>query len=379
MERDSRLDLARAQPIGEVADRLGLTLKKITSTERAGPCPSCGGRDRFAINTARNVFNCRKCGAKGDQCALVMLALGCDFKSALSYLAGERDVTLDPAEVARRRARADEARAKAEEYEARARARAIRDAREIWHKADGGDLGPARAYLAGRGLFFKTWPPTLRCVADHPYVLGGGAKAVEHHRGPCLIAAVQNAAGQIRAVHQTWFDPARPGTKAQIQDAALYGPSKPLVAKLVRGSKKGGAIRLTPAPALGGVLVMGEGIETTASAMMIEAVPGAAYWAGVDLGNMAGLMAKIPGTRNSGLPDLTDARAFTPPFGLSRLIYLMDGDSAPAATRAKLLSGLRRALHKNPQLRAEIVAAPAGLDFNDLINGARYGAPPQEK
>ena len=35
----------------------------MTKTEFAGPCPHCGGTDRFSINTKDQVFNCR--GAEG--------------------------------------------------------------------------------------------------------------------------------------------------------------------------------------------------------------------------------------------------------------------------------------------------------------------------
>ncbi|OLS53774.1 primase-helicase zinc-binding domain-containing protein [Rhodovulum sulfidophilum] len=73
---DPRLAEARALPIGEVAERLGIAgLKPPQAIERVGPCPVCGGRDRFGINTARNVFNCRHCGG-GDAIALVGLGTG---------------------------------------------------------------------------------------------------------------------------------------------------------------------------------------------------------------------------------------------------------------------------------------------------------------
>lgn len=370
MVDDPRLDLARAVPMAELEHRLGLDLKRVSATERAGGCPGCGSSgprsDRFAINTARNVFNCRQCGAAGDQLALVRLALGCDFKAALAYLAGERDVALDPAEAERRRKKAAEARKKTEQIEAEFRARAIKDAREIWARGEGVDLDPVKAYLAGRGIRFAAWPPTLRCIADHPYRRKAGGAWRDFHRGPCMVAAVQDTFGRVRAVHQTWIDPQTPGQKAAIADAE----GKALPSKLVRGSKKGGAIRLTPAPGPGGVLVMGEGIETTASLLMVDAYPGAAFWAGVDLGNLAGLQLKPEGTRgHSGIPKMDDPDAFLPPAGLGRLVFLEDGDSAQPATRLQLLSGLRRAMAAQPGLRAEIVTARAGTDFNDLIKG----------
>jgi hypothetical protein len=37
-------------------------------------CPICGGTDRFAVNTEKQVFNCRSCNAKGDVIALSRLS-----------------------------------------------------------------------------------------------------------------------------------------------------------------------------------------------------------------------------------------------------------------------------------------------------------------
>ncbi|MCD1621261.1 hypothetical protein K7H20_24815, partial [Salipiger manganoxidans] len=77
------------------------------------------------------------------------------------------------------------------------------------------------------------------------------------HRGPCMIAGVLDAGGGLTAVHQTWVDPEPPHGKARIT-----WQGTPMPAKMVRGSKKGAAIRLcTPEGA--DTLVMGEGIETT--------------------------------------------------------------------------------------------------------------------
>lgn len=44
----------------------GLNLKKVASTgggELAGPCPFCGGQDRFRVQPANNIWMCRNCTA----------------------------------------------------------------------------------------------------------------------------------------------------------------------------------------------------------------------------------------------------------------------------------------------------------------------------
>lgn len=358
---DQRLIEARALPILEVAARLGIEGLRRDGREHVGPCPVCGGKDRFSIAPDRGVFNCRICARGGDGLALVQHLRGCDFKSALNFLAGEVSA-VDAETLARRRQRAQAADMARARIAAQARARAIRDAREIWHSALPAAGTLADDYLRGRGLCLDPWPPTLRYLPDHPYRRQIGGRNLQLHRGPALIAAIQDASGRVRGIHQTWIDPARPGGKAEI-----VGPDgRQMPAKMVRGSKKGGAIRLTPVSATG-ILIVGEGIETTASALISGVRPCAAFWAGVDLGNMAGRMERQAGTRWSGRPDLGDAEAWIPPAGTVQLYFLQDGDSDPKATRAKLECGLRRAAHARPGLQGLIVPAPAGADFNDIL------------
>lgn len=124
-------------------------------------------------------------------------------------------------------------------------------------------------------------------------------------------------------------------------------------------------------PERASVLVMAEGLETTLSALVADAYPDAAYWCGVDLGNMSGKLQSGPGLRYAGLPDLEDSTAFVPPAWVRRLIFVMDGDSEPRATRAKLEAGLRRAMIARPGLVGEIVRVGEGLDLNDVLMGGR--------
>lgn len=363
-----RKDRAHGMPISEVADRLGIDGLKRQSGEMAGPCPVCGGHDRFSINARKNVFLCRHCeDARGGPVNLVRHVLSCDYPAAIDWLLGEVDLGVSPEELERRAAQARAAERRRVRDAEKYRRWAIKDALSIWNRARDGSLGVVPAYLAARGIteeMLPKVPRALRFIADHPYVKRQGGQLVTMHRGPAVIAAVQAPDGAVTAVHQTWVDRAPPHGKARI---SFEGEDQ--TAKLVRGSKKGGAIRLyTPQGA--DALVMGEGIETTLSALAARAVPNAAYWAGVDLGNMSGIMAKDGGKRWSGLPDMSDTEAFVPPTWVKRLVFIMDGDSAPGMTRAKLESGLRRAMALRPGLVGQIVQAGAGVDLNDVLVGA---------
>jgi putative DNA primase/helicase len=83
------VEKARAVPIeGELARR---NIKLIgCGGKLKGPCPICGGDDRFAVNIGKPAFNCRGCGAGGhDAIGLVCFIDRVDFKTACETLTGE--------------------------------------------------------------------------------------------------------------------------------------------------------------------------------------------------------------------------------------------------------------------------------------------------
>lgn len=361
---EDRREQAKSMPLGELAERLQIPNLKRHAGELVGPCPSCGGTDRFAINPGKGVFNCRVCGANGGSVNLVRHVLACSYGDAIDWMVGDTAVQISDEERAKRRARAEAAERKRLADAARFRRKAIADGKRIWKQAVDPAGTPIADYLAGRGLPLKRFPPTIRYLVRHTYTKKIDGQMRSLHTGPAMIAAVLSPDNKITAVHQTWIDPDNPGKKAKI----LYGGEEQ-PAKLVRGSKKGAAIRLTSAQGCH-TLIMGEGIETTFSAMRGAPIEGAAYWAGVDLGNLSGIMVKDPtpgAPRWSGIPDMTDGEAFVPPPWIKRLIFVMDGDSHPVMTRAKLESGLRRAMALVPGLTGEIVAAAPGKDLNDML------------
>jgi len=77
---DNWIAKARAVPIEREIERRGIKLRG--RVERVGPCPVCGGDDRFGINTTKGVWNCRGCGKGGDVIALIQHLDASDFKSA---------------------------------------------------------------------------------------------------------------------------------------------------------------------------------------------------------------------------------------------------------------------------------------------------------
>jgi hypothetical protein len=77
---------AHATSIGDVVAARGIKLRG--KIECVGPCPVCGGDDRFAINVRKNIFNCRGCAVGGDPIALVQHLDSVTFTEAVATLAG---------------------------------------------------------------------------------------------------------------------------------------------------------------------------------------------------------------------------------------------------------------------------------------------------
>lgn len=123
---------------------------------------------------------------------------------------------------------------------------------------------PFGCYLTRRGLSSFVGRPTLRYRGDCPHPEGG--------RLPAMVAEVLDVTGKPVACHRTYLT--RDGGKAGVD---------PVKASL--GPVWGGAVRLNPAAP---ELVIGEGIETAASAGLLLHLPA---WAAISAGNLArGLM-----------------------------------------------------------------------------------------
>ena len=84
---DAWVESARAVPVQRVIEQRGIKLRG--TIDRCGPCPKCGGTDRFSINTKKQCWNCRNCDVGGDVIALVQHLDGVDFVGACTILAAE--------------------------------------------------------------------------------------------------------------------------------------------------------------------------------------------------------------------------------------------------------------------------------------------------
>jgi phage/plasmid primase-like uncharacterized protein len=262
---------ARSADILAVAQTLGVRLKKVSANEWAGPCPRCGGTDRFSVNTRKRVFNCRRSDESGgDVIDMVRYVTGCSFMEACELINGEP--RLD-------RSR-DERRVQCEASqvpEPAAPPRADHRGLALWRMAAPLDRTPADLYLGARG-FTPPYPATLRylpCAGDHPHALIA-AFGLPDEPEPGLLR-IPDAA--VRAVHLTRLDPA--GTKRLKTDDAKI---------IVGQGGLGLPVALTPVNDGLGILIA-EGIE---NALSLGLSLGLGAWAACSHTRMPALASAVP-------------------------------------------------------------------------------------
>ena len=396
---DEWISEARAVPLRAELERRGLRILH----EHNGPCPRCGGRDRFAVNFRRfdrnngteGIFICRESGAGGDAIALAQHLDGTTFLAAVETLTGRpppgRRAAETPGEREereRRLARAQEAAAakaaaalvSSDKYRQQERERAY----ALWRKARPARGTLVEAYLEKRGLLL--FPDLrLRFLADQPLWDKPPPHGRIVHQGPAMVAPIIGPDGRFGGIHMTWLDLAQEKGKALVPDPET---GEMIPAKKIRGIKRQGCIPLSPIEGATR-LIEGEGIETvlTVRRRLAEAAdlaqPVTAYWSAVDLGNMAGKATRsvphptlksvdklgrlraplVPGPEPAELDNLP----IPLPEGITEVILLQDGDSEPFRTEMAMRRAAARRALERPDLLIRKAVPPAGLDFNDLV------------
>jgi phage/plasmid primase-like uncharacterized protein len=86
--RDRRVDDARTVRIEDEVARRGIALRGC-GNERCGPCPVCGGNDRFSINVKKRLWNCWGCAAGRDVIELVRHLDGLSFEETVRLLTSD--------------------------------------------------------------------------------------------------------------------------------------------------------------------------------------------------------------------------------------------------------------------------------------------------
>lgn len=201
-----------------------------------GPCPMCGGRDRFRFDNqgGNGGFICGQCGA-GNGMDLLMKVKGWTFPEAARAV----DEVVGNAAVEPIKPEPDDAECKAR-------------MRELWAASkpiQATDM--AAGYLALRGVHLDAFPSCLRFVRD--------CRRTDGLYGPAMLALVTAADGSAANIHRTFLGP---NGKADMDNPrALMTGLHP----------EGSAVRLSPFS--GGVIGIAEGIETALAASQRFGVP----------------------------------------------------------------------------------------------------------
>jgi putative DNA primase/helicase len=300
-----------------VLEQLGIAPEYLRN--KHGPCPACGGKDRFRFDNKRGQGNyiCGQCGA-GDGFKLLERVYSWPFAEARKRVieaAGLAGTAPKPIAVPTRLPRATEAMAAPSERVRRLR----RDLCRIENCDDAVD------YLASRALWPLPDGCTLKAHSTVEY-FDDGPKPIGRY--PAIVADITDIAGELVTCHVTWL---RDGKKL-----TGYEPRK-ILTRLE--GRPGCAVRLMPVTETLGIA---EGIETALSAAVIDGVP---VWAALN----ATLLSK-----------------FEPPPNVLRLRVYADRDESGLTAACRLMERLQGRV----ALEIRIPTAPA-KDWNDSLIAAR--------
>lgn len=194
---------------------------------RHGPCPACGGKDRFRWDNkeGKGTFYCSQCGA-GDGFELLKRLKGWDFKRAAEEV--ESVVGSVKAETPKRLATPEEQR---------------QAMRMRWKSCSAVASDSAVAKYLKRRVGLDLIPAILRSAPDRP----------------AMVALMQAPDGKASMVHTTFLT--EDGNKAPMDNCRLMMPGT---------IADGSAVRLST---YDDVLGIGEGIETCLSATALTGIP----------------------------------------------------------------------------------------------------------
>jgi putative DNA primase/helicase len=281
-----------------------------------GPCPACGGNDRFRWDNKEGTgsYICGQCGS-GDGFKLIEMVTGQGF----SDIAARIDEICDNTEI------------KPEKPKQRKDPRkALRNIGKRLQRLSQND--PVANYLRGRGIsgiagYALRIHPGLgyyeRDKFGEPRLVG---------QFPAMVAKIESADGKTESFHTTYLTPE--GKKADLQAAKRILPPITTI--------NGCAIRLSP---IAEHIAVTEGIENALAVTEGEGLP---CWACVSANGI---------------------ESFIPPEGVKQVTIYSDNDASFTGQAAAY--ALAKRLHR-AGLKAEVyVSGSIGDDYLDCLNKSR--------
>jgi len=290
---------------------LTLGVPETALKNRHGPCPMCGGADRFRWDNVegRGTYICTQCGA-GDGMKLAMEFTKKPFAEVAALIDGMVG-NIKPSDEPKREMSDEQVRA------------ALREAFAQTIRVSPGDL--VHRYLAWRGIDEVTYPQALR--------FGAAMRDGEGGVRPCMVAMVSGPDGKPATMHRTFLKP--DGS----DKAEMVAPRKLMPGPLVEGC----CVRLSDYT--GGPLGIAEGIETAMSASALFDVP---VWAAIN----SAMLAK-----------------WMPPEGCYEIAIF--GDNDPKYGGQKAAYHLAHRLSVAGKDVTVSLPLLAGQDWNDVLKSKR--------
>lgn len=301
--------------------------------KRHGPCPGCGGKDRFRFDDKEEhgTFFCNTLGKGGDGFALLEHVHGWSFTESLANVSAvlggtSGTVRLSPV---KKRERSPRFSAKNPNPKIQSYNEWLGRTSEVITSGC-----PADLYLKSRRLDFERYPTVLKC---HPSLNYKNTDGELIGSFPAMVARIQDAQGQTVGFHRTYLT--QEGKKAPVDECKRWTP------QLYPCALTGSAIKLwEPSDEL----CIAEGIETAMAMMKLFDVPA---WS----------------ILSSSLLPFVDI-----PSSVKLIHVGVDND--PAGRRAALLTAER---FKNTDVEVEAVEASEyldrpGADWADVLMESKY-------
>ncbi len=277
-------------------------------TGKHGPCPFCGGRDRWRFTdfNGDGLFICNQCG-NGNGVTLAMRYFKLSFREAARLIEEVIGIpsSAPPPTPSRKR---DQGRIK-------------RDLHRLWSDAvriRSGD--PVDLYLRSRGLG-PPYSEALRSALSLMHIDDDGVIT----EWPAMLALVTSCDGCATTLHRTYLT--KSGSKAPVDQAR----------KLFSSPLAGSAVRLAPAAATLGIA---EGIESALAASIVFGIP---TWSAISAWGL---------------------KTFEPPRDVTSLVICADHDANGTGQQAACALASRVAGRIKVDIR---IPDRPGADWNDML------------